>query len=467
MKKRHHLLLWLLICCTISLHANIRLPKVISSNMVLQQQSQVKLWGWAEPGERISITTSWDQRVYPVTAAGDARWITTIATPAAGGPFTITLKGKNTIELENIMAGEVWICSGQSNMEMCGNWGLKDIKAIQSTAYNPNIHCFKIAKATAAYPQEDVSAEWVTCDSAVLNTFSAVAYFFGRKLNEQLHVPVGLIDASWGGTSAEVWTPDSVVKNNPVLKEAATHILPNGMCPHLPGAAWNAMLAPLTSYSIAGVTWYQGENNTSTAATYRLLFTSMIDAWRNAWHRQLPFYFVQIAPFNYREKNVGALLREAQQQSMQHPNTGMVLTTDITGNVYDVHPANKHDVGYRLANWALGETYHRQGFVYLYPLYREMKIEKDKVIISFENASPGITVKGDSIAEMFIAGADRQFHPAQAVVKNNSLVVWSKEVKQPAAVRYAFSNTAIGNLFSRNGLPVAPFRTDQWEVPTK
>lgn len=467
MKKRHHLLLWLLICCTISLHANIRLPKVISSNMVLQQQSQVKLWGWAEPGERISITTSWDQRVYPVTAAGDARWITTIATPAAGGPFTITLKGKNTIELENIMAGEVWICSGQSNMEMCGNWGLKDIKAIQPTAYNPNIHCFKIAKATAAYPQEDVSAEWVTCDSAVLNTFSAVAYFFGRKLNEQLHVPVGLIDASWGGTSAEVWTPDSVVKNNPVLKEAATHILPNGMCPHLPGAAWNAMLAPLTSYSIAGVTWYQGENNTSTAATYRLLFTSMIDAWRNAWHRQLPFYFVQIAPFNYHEKNVGALLREAQQQSMQHPNTGMVLTTDITGNVYDVHPANKHDVGYRLANWALGETYHRQGFVYLYPLYREMKIEKDKVIISFENASPGITVKGDSIAEMFIAGADRQFHPAQAVVKNNSLVVWSKEVKQPAAVRYAFSNTAIGNLFSRNGLPVAPFRTDQWEVPTK
>lgn len=467
MKMKNHLLLWLLTCCAISLHANIRLPKVISSNMVLQQQSQVKLWGWAEPGERISITTSWDQQVYPATAAGDAHWITTITTPAAGGPFTITLKGKNTIELENIMAGEVWICSGQSNMEMCGNWGLKDIKAIQPTAYNTNIRCFKIAKATAAYPQEDVTAQWVTCDSAVLNTFSAVGYFFGRKLNEQLHVPIGLIDASWGGTAAEVWTPDSTVKNNPVLKEAATHIMPNGMCPHLPGVAWNAMLAPVTNYTIAGVTWYQGENNTSTAATYRLLFTSMIDAWRNAWHQLLPFYFVQIAPFNYREKNVGALLREAQQQSMQHPNTGMVVTTDITGNVYDVHPANKHDVGYRLANWALGETYHRNEFVYRYPLYKEMMIKKDKVIISFKNDSQGITIKGDSIAQLFIAGNDRQFYPARARVKNNSLVVWSKEVKQPVAVRYAFSNTAIGNLFSRNGLPVAPFRTDQWEVSTK
>lgn len=464
---KDHLLLWLLNCCTISLHANIRLPKVISSNMVLQQQSQVKLWGWAEPGEHISITTSWDQQVYAVTATGDAHWISTIGTPAAGGPFTITLKGKNTIELVNIMAGEVWICSGQSNMEMCGNWGLKDIKAIQPTAYNTNIRCFKITKATAAYPQEDVTAQWVTCDSAVLNTFSAVAYFFGKKLNEQLHVPIGLIDASWGGTAAEVWTPDSIVKSNAVLKEAATHILPNGMCPNLPGVAWNAMLAPVTNYRIAGVTWYQGENNTSTAATYRLLFTSMIDAWRNAWHHQLPFYFVQIAPFNYREKNVGALLREAQQQSMQHPNTGMVLTTDITGNVYDVHPANKHDVGYRLADWALGETYHRQEFVYRYPLFKEMMIKKDKVVISFENASPGITIKGDSIAQLFIAGADRQFYPAQARVKNNSLVVWSREVKQPVAVRYAFSNTAIGNLFSRNGLPVAPFRTDQWEVPTK
>lgn len=467
MKMKKHLLLWLLTCCAISLHANIRLPKVISSNMVLQQQSQVKLWGWAEPGERISITTSWDQQVYAVTTAGDAGWSTAITTPVAGGPFTITLKGKNTIELVNIMAGEVWICSGQSNMEMCGNWGLKDIKAIQPTAYNTSIRCFKIAKATAAYPQEDVTAQWVTCDSAVLNTFSAVGYFFGRKLNEQLHVPIGLIDASWGGTAAEVWTPDSTVKNNPVLKEAATHILPNGMCPHLPGVAWNAMLAPVTNYTIAGVTWYQGENNTSTAAAYRLLFTSMIDAWRSAWHQLLPFYFVQIAPFNYREKNVGALLREAQQQSMQHPNTGMVVTTDITGNVYDVHPANKHEVGYRLANWALGETYHRKEFVYRYPLYKEMMIKKDKVIISFKNDSQGITIKGDSIAQLFIAGSDREFHPAQATVKNNSLVVWSKEVKQPVAVRYAFSNTAIGNLFGRNGLPVAPFRTDQWEVPTK
>ncbi|MGF6849768.1 sialate O-acetylesterase [Chitinophaga sp. W3I9] len=467
MKMKIPLLLWCLAGCALSSRANIRLPEVLSSNMVLQQQSQVKLWGWADPGEHISITTSWDQQVYPVTTAGDAAWVATITTPAAGGPFTITLKGNNTITLQNILLGEVWVCSGQSNMEMCGNWGLKDIKAIQPAAGNNNIRFFKITKATAAHPQDRLTAQWVACDSTALNTFSAVGYFFGRKLNEQLKVPIGLIDASWGGTAAEVWTPDSIVKNNPVLKEAATHILPNGMCPHLPGVAWNAMLAPVTRYAIAGVIWYQGENNTGTAATYRLLFTSMIDAWRRAWQQLLPFYFVQIAPFNYREKNTGALLREAQQQSMQHPNTGMVVTTDITGNVYDVHPANKHDVGYRLADWALGETYHRQGFSYKNPLFKEMMIKKDKVIISFENAQQGLSVRGDSLTELFIAGNDRQFYPARATVKKNTLMVWNNKVKQPVAVRYAFSNTAIGNLFSKNGLPVVPFRTDHWEVPTK
>jgi sialate O-acetylesterase len=467
MKMKVHLLLWLLTGCVLSSRANIRLPKILSSNMVLQQQSHVKLWGWADPGERISITTSWNEQVYTVTATGDAGWITNITTPAAGGPYSITLKGKNTIELQNILSGEVWVCSGQSNMEMCGNWGLKDIKAIQPTAYNRNIRFFKISKTTAPHPQDDVAAQWVTCDSAALNTFSAVGYFFGKKLNEQLNVPIGLIDASWGGTAAEVWTPDSIISNNPVLKEAATRILPNGMCPHLAGVAWNAMLAPVTNYTIAGSIWYQGENNTATAATYRLLFTSMIDAWRNAWQQSFPFYFVQIAPFNYREKNAGALLREAQQQSMQRPLTGMVVTTDITGNIYDVHPANKHDVGYRLANWALGETYHRQGFIYKNPLFKEMMIKKDKVIISFENAQQGLSIKGDSITEVFIAGNDRQFYPARAIVRNKALVVWSNEVKQPVAVRYAFSNTAIGNLFSKNGLPVAPFRTDHWEVSTK
>ncbi len=382
------LLLWCLTGCVLSSRANIRLPEVLSSNMVLQQQSQVKLWGWADPGEHISITTSWDQQVYAVTTAGDAAWVVTITTPAAGGPYTITLKGNNTITLQNILLGEVWVCSGQSNMEMCGNWGLKDIKAIQPAAGNHNIRFFKIAKATAAHPQDRLTAQWVACDSAALNTFSAVGYFFGRKLNEQLKVPIGLIDASWGGTAAEVWTPDSIISNNPVLKEAAAHILPNGMCPHLPGVAWNAMLAPVTRYAIAGVIRYQGENNTGTAATYRLLFTAMIDAW--SLHGSSCFlYFVQIAPFNYREKNTGALLREAQQQSMQHPNTGMVVTTDITGNVYDVHPANKHDVGYRLADWALGETYHRRGFICKNPLFKEMVIKKDKVIISFRKCTTG------------------------------------------------------------------------------
>jgi sialate O-acetylesterase len=432
--------------------------------MVLQQQSQVKIWGWADPYENVSLTTSWDQKTYACIGSDNAQWQVMVETPAAGGPFTITIKGKNSIVLTNIMIGEVWICSGQSNMEMSGKSGLKDIKSALPTALNTNIRFFHIPKTTAPWPQTNGDGQWTICDSITLKTFSAVGYFFGKNLNKVLQVPIGLVEASWGGTSAEVWTPDSIVNNDPVLKAAAPGVLPSGMCPHIPGYAFNGMIAPVTNFNIAGVIWYQGENNTHAAGTYKQLFTAMIDGWRRAWNKNFPFYYVQIAPFKYRVQNTGALLREAQLQSMSHPNTGMVVITDLVDNIHDVHPANKHDVGLRLSNWALAETYHHPGVVYKSPGFSGMTIKNDKVVITFDQ---GIIVKGKTVTELLIAGEDKVFYPAEAVIKNNTITAWSKQVKKPVAVRYVFSDTAIGNLFNAAGLPVTPFRTDNWLVETK
>jgi sialate O-acetylesterase len=226
------------------------------------------------------------------------------------------------------------------------------------------------------------------------------------------------------------------------------------------------MISPLTNFSIAGVIWYQGESNTSTASTYSRLFTSMIGAWRKQWNKEFPFYYVQIAPYHYGNKNIGALLQEAQTRSMQYPNVGMVVITDLVDDVNNIHPKNKHEVGYRLASWALAETYHRPGIVYKSPVFKEMNVQNGKAIISFENVNSSLEAKGSEISELDIAGSDKVFYPAKAKIDRDKLIVWSKSVPQPVAVRYAFGNTAIGNLFSKEGLPVTPFRTDGWAVDT-
>ena len=453
-----------LLCTTLASFANIRLPHVINSNMVLQQQSNVQLWGWAEPGERILVTTSWYNKTDSVKATRDAKWQIKIATPKAGGPYTIILKGYNTVTLDNVMVGEVWVCSGQSNMEMSGGWGLQDIKSELPNAYNTNIRFFHIPKTTAEYPQDNNAGVWEICDSNTLKSFSAAGYFFGKQLNQKLNVPIGLIESAWGGTPAEVWTPDSIVNSNDTLKAAAAKLQPSDGWPYKPGYTYNAMIAPITPYNIAGAIWYQGESNTGTASTYTQLFTDMITSWRKAWNKDFPFYYVQIAPFKYGTPYIGALLREAQQQSMKLDKTGMVVITDLVADTNDIHPTNKHDVGYRLANWALADTYNQPGIAYKSPVYKSMTVNKDKAIISFDNVLNGLTIKGNAPKELYIAGNDRIFFPANATVKNGELIVSSKFVKQPVAVRYGFSNTAVGNIFSTEGLPVAPFRTDDWPV---
>lgn len=445
-------------------YANIRLPSVLGNNMVLQQQCSVKLWGWASPAEVIYITTSWNNKTDSVKTTRDANWQLMVQTPAAGGPYAITFKGNNSIVLNDVLIGEVWICSGQSNMEMNEQWGLPDVKAELPTAANNNIRFFYIPKTTAAYPQDNCTAEWMHCDSNTLKAFSGVGYFFGKKISTALNVPIGLINANWGGTPAEVWTPADTINNDATLKTAAEKLHPDPRWPYKPGATFNGMLAPITNFSIAGALWYQGEGNTAAPDTYGKLLTTMVDAWRKVWNKNIPFYYVQIAPFTYGNNFSGSIIREQQAKAMAYDNMGMVITTDLVDDTTDIHPKNKHDVGYRLANWALAETYHQTGINYKSPVYKSMLIQKDKAIISFDNAPSGIIMKGYTPAALFIAGADKIFYPAFAKIENDKLVVWSAQVSQPVAVRFSFTNAGVGNLYGKEGLPVAPFRTDDWEL---
>lgn len=445
--------------------ANIRLPSVIGSNMVLQQKSKVKLWGWCSPSERIVITNSWSNSSDTVYGTRDANWKVSIQTPAAGGPHTITLKGNNTVILENVMIGEVWVCSGQSNMQWSYWNKLKDIEEEFPTAANPNIRFFQVNQATSDYPQDDCLGRWTQCDSNTLKSFSAVGYFFGKRLNKELNVPIGLINSSWGGTPAEVWATKESIESDPVLKTEAAKIPQAAWWPYLPGKTYNAMIAPFTNFSIAGTIWYQGEGNTAIPNTYSKAFTAMIDSWRKAWENEFPFYYVQIAPFAYETKYAGARIQEQQTIAMRHKNVGMIVISDLINNdPKELHPANKHDVGYRLANYALSQTYGKTGIAYKHPFFKSMAIAKDKVTVQFDNVPTSLMSKDKTVTEVYVAGADKVFHPAQATIEKDKLVIWSKEVKEPVAVRYAFSNTAIGNLFSKEGLPVGAFRTDDWEL---
>ena len=448
-------------------YANIRLPSIIASHMVLQQQARVTLWGWADPAEKIFVTTSWNNAIDSVTTTGDANWKIKISTPVAGGPYTITLKGRSTVVLEDIMIGEVWVCSGQSNMEWSSNQNLKQIIDELPNSSNSQIRLFNVPKTTAAHPQDNLEGDWKVCSPQSLKGFSAIGYFFGKKLHHDLRVPIGFINACWGGTPAETWTPAEEINKDTTLKKAADLQNKNPWWPVTPGLAYNAMISPITDFTIAGTIWYQGESNTGTAASYNQLFTTMIGAWRKAWQKELPFYYVQIAPYKYGNKNIAALLREQQTKALLFPNTGMVVITDLVDNIRDIHPKNKIDVANRLANWALAETYKQNVVAYKSPLFKRMEINKNKAILFFDNIPNGfMTTANKKATEFYVAGADKIFLPADVKVEKDRIIVSHKQVKEPVAVRFAFGNTAISNLFSKEGLPVCPFRTDNWDIDT-
>ena len=451
-----------LLVISISMQANVSLPSIFASHMVMQQNSEVVIWGWGKPFEEIKITTSWDNLEYKTITDNQANWTIKIKTPKAGGPFNVTVKGYNTIVLEDVLIGEVWVCSGQSNMEWTARMGIDNADKEVAVANYPEIRFFSVVHRTALTPNYDVNGNWNVCTPETMIDFSAVAYFFARELQKELKVPVGLINTSWGGTPAEVWLPEEKVGSSRLLAESAAKLPEMGWCPREAGRVYNAMIAPITKFKIAGVLWYQGETNVANYETYYVLFKSLINSWRDAWDDDFPFYFAQIAPYTYGEGPiVGGALRNAQRKTLELEHTGMVVTGDITSDVSNIHPTNKIDVGKRFAHIALNENYGKSQFSVSGPLYRSNKIEGNKVTIFFDFAD-GLYSKTKKIDGFQLAGEDGVFVNADAKISGNTIIVTSKTIPNPVFVRYAYLNTAIPQIFNKSGLPASCFTTKEF-----
>ena len=439
------------------------LPSVFSDNMVLQQNSKVTIWGWSNPSETVRIVASWNNNDTIVAKANNSSyWKTSIQTGVAGGPFTLKIFGSTNVELKNVKLGEVWICSGQSNMEMTVKWGIKDGEEEAKKANNPNIHIFHIEKIGAEFPQLTCNATWTESTTETMRSTSSLAYFFGRELQQKLNVPIGIIVSAWGGTPAEVWIEKNRIENNPMLNKYKYNEHYDWW-PDSPGALYNSMIAPIIPYSVAGVIWYQGEANRNNYQIYSLLMKTLIENWRKDFNQELPFYLVQIAPFNYRDKGNSQFVREQQEMVTKSlPKTGMVVVSDLVNDINDIHPKDKLSVGKRLANFALAEVYHQNTGEYKSPTFQNMRIERNKVFLTFNNAF-GLKCVGEKPEKFMISGADKNFIKANAKIKGNTIILFSKEIKDPLAIRFCFNDTTRADVFNSAGLPMAPFRTDNWE----
>lgn len=458
------------------LFSQITMPKMFTDNMVLQQKSKSPIWGKTTPNSKVKVKPSWSKKEYLIESDKDGNWKTSIETPSAGGPHKIKISSRDSkhITLNNVMIGEVWICSGQSNMEwpIGGRGQINNFKMEIENANHPNIRLLQVEKNTSNTPLEDIKAAgdgWQVCSPETISEFSATAYFFGRNLQENLNVPIGLIHTSWGGTVAEAWTSTESLSQMPEFiddVEAFSKVdSKEAKNPNNPTTLYNAMIAPIVPYGIKGAIWYQGESNASRAYQYRTLFPLMISDWRSKWGYDFPFYFVQLANFMDRNEEPSesewAELREAQLQTLNLDNTGMAVIIDI-GEAKDIHPKNKQDVGKRLALQALEETYN-QDIVGSGPIYQYYKIENGKIRIFFNNNKSKLKAKGESLKGFSIAGPDKKFYWADAKIDNNEIVVSSPNVKFPIAVRYAWANNPDCNLYNEEDLPASPFRTDDWQ----
>ena len=647
------LIIFLLIIYVQNVNSQTRLPAIIGSNMVLQQQAMAPIWGWDNPGQQITLKTSWGNHIYMTRCSEEGYWkIQVKTTQADNEPQWIKISGSEEIHLENILIGEVWLCSGQSNMEMpVKGWNGQPItgseEAITSADY-PDIRLFTVARKTSYDPLDDCEGSWDICSPETVPDFSATGYFFGLEIYKELGIPIGLIHSSWGGTPAEAWTSNEYISqipffqtkpgvcnpqefrqvkldayqivqdewlgslgflpdekdppewvlpeyedrywekikvpakwedtrlgrysglvefrtkfkvprkwvgktvilelgpvdeiditwvngfyigshpnpyswNTPRIYEIPEGILRKGKntlaiqvgntsgaggifgntdqlrffpkgeessfkilkskwiarksqsygevvempychnCgePGTPTTLYNGMINPLIPFRIKGVIWYQGESNRMDGLLYNKIFPNMINCWRNNWKQgNFPFYYVQIAPYTYRDDFNTGHLKEAQQNAMLLANTGMVTTGDI-GDMVTIHPPDKKSVGQRLARWALANDYGKD-IVYSGPLYREYRIEGDKIRIEFDYAGDGLMKKGEKLTHFQIAGRDRIFVPANAEIDGNTVVVSNPEIDRPAAVRFGWGSTDETNLFNKSGLPAGPFRTDRW-----
>lgn len=439
--------------------ATITLPSFFSDGMVLQRNTEVKIWGWGNPKEPVKVTTSWNNKEYSTITDSNANWSLMLPTTKEGGPYTMTIKGYNEIVLKNVSLGEVWLCSGQSNMEMNVNWGILNGESEAQKATNPNIHFFSVEKASSVYPQINVAGSWANCSPEIMKKNSALAYFFANRIAEELqNVPIGLIISAWGATAAEAWIPNEVFQNNNELLNAANKISPNEYCPVGPAVTYNTMIHPLVGYKIAGVLWYQGESNVG-SKIYDKTFGALIQSWRTLWGTEFPFYFVQLAPYQNGDDNFSSvIIRDLQRRTLKLPNTAMVVTSDIS-TTDDIHPKDKKSVGVRLANLALANLYKTNTNYANSPLFKTFTIEKSKIIVSFDYAE-GLYFKQKKTTQFEIAGDDSIFYPADAKIIKESIELQSNKVAHPKKVRFAWKNAAQSELFNKAKLPASSFTSE-------
>ncbi len=462
----------LIIACfllfSLTASANIILPAVISSNMVLQQQSEAALWGTAANNAKVTVTTSWNKKQYTIKAGANGAWKIKVQTPAAGGPYQITISDGTPITLSNILIGEVWFCSGQSNMEMpvkgFKNQPVLHAADIMMEADNPQIRLFKVPKKISRTPLGTCNTSWEVSNAETAGNFSAVGYQFAKMLQEKLKVPAGIMEATWGGTVIEAWMDEQSLRPfaGEIKVPAVTDTIK--LNPNDPTGLYNGMVAPLAGYTIKGALWYQGESNRLRAAQYQQLMPALVKDWRGLWDSgEWAFYYVQIAPFVYGgDKGETFLLREAQLKALpQIPNAGMAVSMDV-GEEKNIHPADKTIISKRLLYNALAKTYGYKGVPYAGPELKSMQVATDTVKLMFNNAANGLTSFGKPLANFEVAGADKVYHPATAWITLYGIAVKSEEVKAPVAVRYGFKDWMVGSLFNTEGLPASSFRTDEW-----
>lgn len=475
--KKLTTLLFLAFCMATIAHAKIWMPTIFDSGMVLQRESNVKLWGTTDAGKTVKVTTSWNKKTYRTTANSNGKWNVSVSTPEAGGPYSVTVTDGEAVTFDNVLIGEVWICAGQSNMEMPMKGfpsqpienGPADI--LHST--DPLLHVFQSKRISRVEPTDTTVGQWKTSEPEVIRDFAATAYYFGRELRRTLNVPIGLIVTAWGGSSCESWIAREYVK--PFVTEKSPYQIPYKPSDiksknRQPTVLFNGMLNPVIGYGIKGAIFYQGEDNVPRYQDYAQQLQTMVGCWRDKWGiGEFPFYYCQIAPYEYSLINWtvnSALLREQQYiAETQIPNAGMAVLMDA-GIEKGIHPPKKSVAGERLAMLALVKTYGWKGITAESARYKSMTVENGKAILEFERDKMNLYGANSSFtSHLFeIAGEDRVFHPATVELhKRKFLAVYSPEVKNPVAVRYAFKDWCEGDLFC-DGLPLSSFRTDNWPV---
>ena len=492
-------------------HADVKLPSIFSDHMVLQKNATLPVWGWADPGEKVTVSIAGQTRT--ATADTSGNWKLKVGKVSADSPLTMTVTGHNTIVIEDVLVGEVWLASGQSNMQLSVN-DVNNAWQEKASAKYPQMRGFFVERRPAITPQTNCGGKWVVCSPETVGNFSAAAYFFGRELHQKIGEPVGLVQASWGGTPIETWSSMSSMAAKPelapVLKNWQATLHPYDeekaqaqyvsaleswtnnaaklktegktvppqpqkkgdprLDKNYPANLFNGMIAPIVPYAIRGAIWYQGENNAANdlAKLYAIQLSLMIQDWRQRWDEgNFPFAWVQLPNFHPRTTNVvetnynnWCVVREGMLETLAVKNTGMAITVDV-GEANNIHPKNKQAVGHRLALWALAQVYGHD-IPYSGPLPEGQKIKGEEIILSFKHTDGGLVAKDGALKGFALAGAEHRWVCANARIEGNKVIVSSHDIKSPKAVRYAWAANPDCNLFNGAGLPASPFRTDDW-----